>query len=114
MSTAVIDLEPQVNVTNYESALERGKSGITLKDPHYYQKTDKSPTIYYKCPRPQQVVINKVKPPKDSALLPLVSHPGAFASKRRWDDKGTFHIKKSKTPRFSIDSYYGEKPYLQE
>ena len=32
----------------------------------------------------------------------------------RWDDKGTLHIKKSKTPRFNSDSYYGEKPFLKE
>jgi len=70
--------------------------------------------IYYNCPRPKPVIISKVKPVTDRALLPLVSHPGAFASQRKWDDKGTFHIKKSKTPRFDVDSYYGEKPYLLE
>ena len=32
----------------------------------------------------------------------------------RWDDKGTFHIRKSKTPRFHADSYLGEKPFLKE
>ena len=45
--------------------------------------------------------------------LPLVDHIGSFASKRRFDDKGTIRIGKSKSPRFAIDSYLGEKPFLE-
>eukprot|EP00353_Schmidingerella_taraikaensis_P003176 CAMPEP_0185574260 /NCGR_PEP_ID=MMETSP0434-20130131/5771_1 /TAXON_ID=626734 ORGANISM="Favella taraikaensis, Strain Fe Narragansett Bay" /NCGR_SAMPLE_ID=MMETSP0434 /ASSEMBLY_ACC=CAM_ASM_000379 /LENGTH=193 /DNA_ID=CAMNT_0028190773 /DNA_START=1674 /DNA_END=2255 /DNA_ORIENTATION=+ len=107
-------MDRDMSVTNYKSALEWGKAGLALGTPHSYQKTLKSPEIYYKSTRPGPIVLNEFEPVVDRALLPLVSHPGAFASKLRWDDKGTFRIKKSKTPRFAADSYLGEKPYLRE
>lgn len=110
MSSTLLDRE--ISITNYESALEWGRLGVALKDPHSYQKTDKSPTIFYKCPRPGPVVLNEVATETDRALLPLVTHRGAFSSKMRWDDKGTFLIKKSRTPRFDSNSFYGEKPFL--
>ena len=101
-------------MTNYETALEWGKLGPALRDPMSYQKTDKAPTIHYKTPRPAPITLSAAKPVSDKALLPLVSHRGSFASQMRWDDKGTFHISKSKTPRFSAHTYLGEKPFLKE
>ena len=105
---------PEPLITNYETALNWGKVGPVLKDPLSYQKTSKAPTIHYKTPRPKPITLSEAKPPTDKALLPLVSHRGSFASNMRWDDKGTFHISKSKTPRFSAQTYLGEKPFLRE
>ena len=65
-------LDREISITNYDSALEFGRLGLGLRDPHYYQKTSKTPTIYYKCPRPGPVLLNQVLPETDRALLPLV------------------------------------------
>ena len=100
-------------MTNYESALEWGKPGLTLKDPHSYQKKDKAPQIFYQVARPGPIIVNEIAPVTDRALLPLVQHPGSFASTMRWDDRGSLRINKSKTPRFAADSYLGEKPFLK-
>ena len=51
---------------------------------------------------------------RSKADLPLLSLERTFASQRKWDDKGTLLIQKSKTPRFAADSYLGEKPFLKE
>ena len=110
---SVSPLDKELLTTNYQSALEWGRLGVALKDAHSYQKRLKAPTIHYSVSRPSPVVLNEIAPPADKALLPLVSHRGAFASKMKWDDKGTFHIKKSKTPRFNANSFYGEKPFLK-
>jgi len=59
-------------------------------------------------------MLNDVEPVTDRAMLPLVNLKGSIASKMRWDDRGTYKIKKAKTPRFSSDSYLGEKPFLRD
>lgn len=51
-------VDGEMSMTNYQSALEWGKLGLGLGTPHSYQKTAKSPEIYYKCPRPEPIVVS--------------------------------------------------------
>ena len=70
--------------------------------------------IYYQVQRPGPIKLNDPLPVARRSDLPLVDHPGSFASKARWDDRGTIRINRSKSPRFDSDSYFGEKPFLRE
>ena len=107
-------VDRQMEITNYESALEWGKTALSLGNPREHHKVDKSPSVYYQPARPETIVINQSEPVKSRAELPLVSHVGSLASKLRWDDKGAIRISKSKTTRFDKDSYLGEKPFLKD
>ena len=86
--------DKEMEITNYENALAFGKIGLSLYDPGSYQKISKTPNIYYEPSRPSPIVINEGTTVADRAELPLVDHLGSLASKRRWDDKGAFKIKK--------------------
>ena len=53
-------IQPEISITNYESALEWGRIGLNLKDPISYQKNIKSPKIYYRTSRPDPIIINEI------------------------------------------------------
>ena len=107
-------MDRDMNMTNYENALELGKIGLSLYDPQSYQKSSKTPRIYYNSPRAGPIKLNNPPPPAKKSDLPLVDTIGSFASKRRWDEKGAFRIDLQTSPRFASDSYLGEKPFLKD
>ena len=112
LSLSMMDRE--MMMTNYESNLEWGRLGLALTGPHSYQKIDKNPQIHYMPQRAGPVQLNDPLPVERRSDLPLVAHIGSFASKHKWDDKGTLRIHRSRSPRFASDSYLGEKPFLDE
>ena len=70
--------------------------------------------IYYQVQRPGPIKLNDPLPVARRSDLPLVDHIGSFASKAKWDDRGTIRINRSRSPRFAADSYFGEKPFLNQ
>lgn len=118
--SALERFDREMSMTNYENALGMSKLNQSLieqmnnHDPHLFQKTSKTPNIYYKPLRPERITIGDTPEIRSRADLPLLSLERTLASKRRWDDQGTIRIHKSKTPRFAADSYLGEKPFLLE
>lgn len=112
MNLSLIDRE--LSITNYQNSIEWGKIGLFFDKPTAYHKVSKSPQIHYQTYRPGPIVLSEGTTVTSLAELPLVDHLGSFASKRRWDDKGTLRIQKSKTPRFAADSYLGEKPFIPD
>lgn len=115
--SALERFDREMSMTNYENALgvsKMNQSLMEMVDPHLFQKQSKTPTIYYKPSRPERITIGVSPEIKSRADLPLLSLERSFASKRRWDDKGSIRILKSKTPRFASDSYLGEKPFLKD
>lgn len=102
LSLSLMDRE--MMMTNYENNLEWGKTGLNLYNPGSYHKISKTPTIHYMPPRAGPIQLNDPLPVARRSDLPLVDLPGFFASKRRWDDKGTLIINRSKSPRFAANS----------
>ena len=87
-------LERDMQITNYQNALEWGKTAIQFDHPVAYHKTRRNPFIHYETLRPGPVVLKEAPILASKADLPLVSGPGSIASSRQWDKKGTIEISK--------------------
>ena len=100
--------EDNFRCTNYELALEFGKDPASFIEP-----TSKAMQAIYIFPKdpPIQLTPNFNMTPIERKDLPLVgvSEPGSFASKRKWDQKGSLRIANQTSIRFGHDSYVNKK-----
>ena len=100
--------EDNFRCTNYELALEFGKNPTAFIEP-----TSKPMKAIYIFPKDPPINLTpgfeEIQAQVERKDLPLVEHPGAFASKRKWDNKGTIRIRNHTSIRFGHDSYIAER-----